>query len=39
MLAWMQNPVPASRVALQLKCEAPTDISPHVGDVCATFVG
>lgn len=39
MLAWMQNPVPASRVSLSLKCEAPTDISPDVGSVCATYVG
>lgn len=39
VLAWMQSPVPASRVDRQLKCEAPTDISPDVGTVCATYVG
>ena len=39
LLAWMQNPVPASRLASQLKCHRPTDISPHVGPVCDTYVG
>lgn len=35
LLGWMQNPVPASRVAAQLKCVRPTDI---VGPACSTFV-
>ena len=39
LLAWMENPVPASRVDLQLKCDPPTDISPEAGPVCQTFVG
>ncbi|PSC71048.1 chitin deacetylase-like isoform e [Micractinium conductrix] len=38
MLAWMENPVPASRVALQLKCDRPTDISAN-GPACDTYVG
>ena len=39
LLAWMENPVPASRVDLQLKCDPPTDISPDAGPACRTFVG
>lgn len=39
MLAWMKNPVPASRVELMLKCDKPTDISPTVGPACDTYVG
>ena len=35
LLAWMDNPVPASRVAL--KCEKPTDIKAD--NVCETYVG
>lgn len=37
LLAWMDNPVPASRVAHQLKCEKPTDIKAD--NVCETYVG
>lgn len=39
LLAWMSNPVPASRMNKVLKCSKPTDISPSVGPVCDTFVG
>lgn len=39
MLAWMKNPVPASRVETLLKCEPPTDIQPPNGTVCSTYVG
>ena len=38
MLAWMQNPVPVSRVELLLKCPKPTDIKA-AGPVCDTYVG
>lgn len=37
LLAWMENPVPASRVEQQLKCEKPRDIKAN--NVCETFVG
>jgi len=37
LLAWMENPVPASRVEQQLKCEKPRDIKAD--NVCETFVG
>lgn len=33
----MDNPVPASRVEQQLKCEKPTDI--QADNVCETYVG
>ena len=38
LLAWMENPVPASRVDKLLKCETPTDIDPSVGPVCPNYV-
>lgn len=38
LLAWMQRPVAASAVGPLLACPRPTDISPAVGPVCATFV-
>lgn len=37
LLAWMENPVPASRVEQQLKCEKPRDVKAD--NVCETFVG
>lgn len=37
LLSWMDNPVPASRVEQQLKCEKPTDI--QADNVCETYVG
>lgn len=38
LLAWMKNPVPASRVDTLLKCDKPTDIV-FDGPVCETYVG
>lgn len=38
LLAWMENPVPASRVETLLKCDPPTDIVSS-GKVCSTYVG
>ncbi len=34
-LAWIQHPVPASKVATSLKCTKPNDISGHA---CPTYV-
>ncbi|KAL4449367.1 hypothetical protein ABPG77_007011 [Micractinium sp. CCAP 211/92] len=35
LLAWIQHPVPASKVATSLKCTKPNDISGHA---CSTYV-
>ena len=37
LLAWMENPVPASRMEQHLKCKKPTDI--QAAHVCETYVG